>query len=93
MVCDVFANVAIKLAADELVDFRDQDSHLRDELDETLRHEDDTIVLSQLSALDDDVSDLGGDLGQGLVLGFNFLTDEETINAGSKRALESDMRS
>ena len=89
---DVFADVSLKLTADELVNLSDQDGHLRDELDESLRHEDDTVVLAELSTLHDNVCHLGSNLGQGLVLGFDFLANQAAVNASSQGALQSNMR-
>ena len=60
--CDVLTDFSLKFTRQKLVNFRDKDSHLRNELDKSLRHKDDTIVLSKCSTFADDVSDLCGDL-------------------------------
>ena len=92
MLYDVVTNFTLELARDQLVDFRNQDSHLWNEFNETLRHENDTIVLSHRCSLADDVSDIGCDLGQSLVLCLDFLTDKHAVDAGSEGTLKGNVR-
>ena len=65
-VCQVSTNVltdiSLKFTRDKFVDLRNENSHLRNELDKSFRHEDDTVVLSKLSTTTNDVSDVGSDL-------------------------------
>jgi len=56
------ADITLELARNKLIDLADEDCDFGNELDETLGHKNDTVVLSKLGALADNVGDLRGDL-------------------------------
>lgn len=91
MLNDVVTNFTLELTRDQFVDFRNQDGHLWNEFNKTLRHENDTIVLSHLSSLADDVCDIGCDLRQSLVLCLDLLTDKDAVDARSEGTLEGNV--
>ena len=43
---DVLSDIALKFTRDKFVDLSNENSHLRYKLDKSLRHEDDSVVLS-----------------------------------------------
>ena len=96
-VCQVCTNIltdiSLKFTREKFVDLSNENSHLRNELDKSFGYEDDTVVLSKLSTTTNDVSDVGSDLLQGLILGLDLLTDENAVDAGTESTLEGNVRS
>ena len=58
----------------------DQNRHLRNELNETLRNKNHAVILTKLGAFTNDVCDLSGDLRQSHMFGLNFLAYEHAID-------------
>jgi len=62
MIEDIFMQVACEFFGENFIDFRNESAHLWNEFDETLWHQDNTVVLFKLRSLDDDVGDVSCDL-------------------------------
>ena len=67
------------LARQELVDLGDQFGELRDKLYDSFRNERYTKVVASVSADCYGISDLVSDLGERLLLGCDFLTDQADV--------------
>ena len=89
----ILTDISLKFTREKLVDLRNENSHFRNELDKSLGHEDDTVVLSTLSTTTNDVSDILGDFLQGLILGLDLLSNEDAVDACTESTLEGNMRS
>ena len=81
------------LAREELVDLSDQFGELRDKLYDAFRNEGNTEVVAIISACLNRVRDLVSDLGERLLLGCDFFTDQADVGLCLQRALKCDMRS
>ena len=57
----ILTDISLKFTREKLVNLRNENSYLRNELDKSLGYEDDTVVLSTLSTTTNDVSDILGD--------------------------------
>ena len=75
----------------EVVELGDEGLHLRDELDESLRDEDDAEILAGGGALRDDRAQVVRDLAEGHLLRLDFLGDEADVRLGLEGALEGDV--
>lgn len=89
---DVFLDLTFEFNGKDLINLLDEQTHLWDELDETLWHKDHTVVLASVRSLTNDFNNLIGDVAKGLVLVCNFLTDQAAVSSGLQRALKSNMR-
>lgn len=90
---DVAANVAFEGLGEQLVDFGNKNRHLGNELNQTLGYQKDTVVLANVRASHDNVSDLLRDLGERQLLLLHFLADQHPVDLGSEGALKSNVRS
>jgi len=89
---DIVADISFKFFGNEIIDLVNQHGHLRNKLDQTLRHENNSVILAKLGSLADDVGHMLGDLREGLILRFDLLTNKNAVDASPQSALKSDMR-
>lgn len=66
---------SFKLLSKNLVDLGNEDLHLRDEFDESFRHQDDSVLLSSVCSLADDICHFHGDIKQSLLVVLYFFTN------------------
>ena len=92
MASHMLADIALERTRNDLVDLTNEDSDLRDELNEALGYEDDTVIFAKLSTLANDISDLSGNLRQSQSLGLDLLTDQHKVDASAKSTLKSNVR-
>ena len=91
---DVLSEVAGNVGlGNKFVNFLNKISHLGNELNEALGHQNNTVVLSKFSAFNDDVSNLGSDLGEGHVLLSDFLANQHAVDLSSEGAFEGNVGS
>jgi hypothetical protein len=88
---DVLADLTFERLGEDVVNLHDEGAHLGDEFDEAFRHEDNTVVLSNLRAATNNISHMVGHLGEGHFFGLNLFTDQDTVDLGSERTLEGDV--
>ena len=87
------SNVDIKGFREDLIDFLDQDLHLWNELNQTLRHKNHTIVLTSICSFAYNVCQLLCYLRKCHRMLFDFFTNQDPVNSCLKGAFKGDMRS
>jgi len=76
---------------EHIVELSDESLDGWDELDESLRNEDNAIVHTEVSTVGNDFSDIGYDVVKGLVLSFNLLAEQGNIGVSLESTLEGNV--
>ena len=76
-----------------IVQFRDQDLHFRDELDQTFRDQQNTEVFAVGGTGSDHLGNVVNDFGERLLFRFNFFRDQSQVHVGLEDTFQRDVGS
>lgn len=85
-------DLALEVNCEDLIDFLDEEAHLRNELNEALWNEDHTIVLASARSLTNNLNNLVGNVINGHVLAGDFLTNQTAVDPCLQSTLKCNMR-
>jgi len=69
------------LESEQIIDLRNENMDFGDELDDSLRDQEDSVVFASRVPLGDDVTEDICDLGQSLFLSLNFFTNQGVVGS------------
>ena len=82
----VSLDVTLNFTSNCFVNLRNKFSHFGDELNESFRNKENTVLFAKVRALADDVSELGSDLNESHLLCFHLFADKAGIDTCSNSA-------